>query len=116
MNTSTIKNIQADSIFSLRKAIAILFSDDNCYCINVSKNDESSVIFADQVDYLVRKHSLSEYKKGNKSYAYGMRYIRNMLIQDGLLSTNINGFTNAVSKQLLNESLNRLYVLSHTPD
>lgn len=116
MNTSIIKNVKADSIFALRKAFAIAFSDENCLTINVSKDKQSSEQFAQQVDFLVRKHSSNEFKKGNKGYAFGMRYLRNMLVQDGLLSSNINGFTTVVSKQLLNESLNRLIELSHSPD
>jgi hypothetical protein len=116
MNTSIIKNVKADSIFALRKAFAIAFSDESCLSINVSKDEQSSEQFAQQVDFLVRKHSSNEFKKGNKGYAFGMRYLRNMLVQDGLLSSNINGFTTAVSKQLLNESLNRLIELSHSPD
>ena len=116
MNTSIIKNIKADSVFALRKAFAIAFSDENALNINVSKNQTDSEHFAHHVDFLVRKHSAIEFKKGNKGYAFGMRYLRNMLIQDGLLSSNINGFTTTVSKQLLNESLNRLIELSHSPD
>ena len=116
MNTSIIKNVKADSIFALRKAFAIAFSDENAFNICVSTNHSDSQQFAQQVDSLVRKHSAIEYNRGNKGYAFGMRYIRNMLIQDGLLSSNINGFTTAVSKQLLNESLNRLIELSHKPD
>ena len=116
MNTSIIKNVKADSIFALRKAFAIAFSDENCLKINVSKDEKSCEQFAQQVDFLVRKYSSTEFKKGNKGYAFGMRYLRNMLVQDGLLSSNINGFTTTVSKQLLNESLNRLIELSHSPD
>jgi len=116
MNTSIIKNVKADSIFALRKAFAIAFSDENALNINVSKNQNDSEQFAQHVDFLVRKHSTIEFKRGNKGYAFGMRYLRNMLIQDGLLSSNINGFTTTVSKQLLNESLNRLIELSHSPD
>ena len=51
MNTSIIKNVKADSIFALRKAFAIAFSDENALNINVSKDEQSSEQFAQQVDF-----------------------------------------------------------------
>jgi len=105
MITNTlIPHLVCHDFSSIRKAIALLDSTDSPVT-SIALCDESQASkFKEYICNFVDHVAIQAFRKGNRDYAYNLRFIKAMLCSNGQ-SAHINGFVGCVSKKSLFEAI-----------